>query len=537
MTFEQWLAAAGIDLDAQSEGDRYVLKAMFEEEQAKQQKQNEPAGDDGQKKKPDASAVTFDVKAELEAARKQQAAESQRIADVRRICADAGGPTLKVEDKTISIEAHAIAEGWDSTRTELECLRAARPAPNVIARSHDNDCTREALAGALILRQGGQLDNRHYASLQGRALAPEWLRRPLNDDRRNQLMENAWRYRDYSLVDLCREAVRIDGRDVPHSRKELIASAVSGSALTNIFTDSVNAMVLASYMESGDTTMGWTRSADVGDYKTQERPRVNVGGGLQKRPRGHSAQHHDYADVLESYKIASYAGQFVVDSMDIIDDRFGALDESPDRLGEAAGWLRPDLVYSILLANANLDATSTALFHADQDQGTGNGNLDTGSALSETTLRTGVSRMLLFQENSRNLNIRPTHLLVPPTLLWTARELVESTNIVYGADDETARGSKNVLQAVAIPVADARLENGVTDPNTGTVHAGANNDWYLASTMAHTIEVGYLRGTGRAPQVRSWTYNSEGKYGVGWDIELSIGAKALDWRGLYKGEG
>ena len=51
--------------------------------------------------------------------------------------------------------------------------------------------------------------------------------------------------------------------------------------------------------------------------------------------------------------------------------------------------------------------------------------------------------------------------------------------------------------------------------------------------MAKTIEVAYRRGTGRAPQVRSFTLD-KGKWGMGWDINMDIGAKAMDWHGMRK---
>ena len=69
------------------------------------------------------------------------------------------------------------------------------------------------------------------------------------------------------------------------------------------------------------------------------------------------------------------------------------------------------------------------------------------------------------------------------------------------------------------------------DPNSETTNSGSATTWYLASTMASTIIVGY-RG-GRVPTSRSFMLD-KGKYGMGWDIKLDIGAKAMDWRGLRK---
>jgi hypothetical protein len=45
-----------------------------------------------------------------------------------------------------------------------------------------------------------------------------------------------------------------------------------------------------------------------------------IRGTLGKLPRGGTADHEERSDKTESYKIARYAGQFVVDEQDFIDD-------------------------------------------------------------------------------------------------------------------------------------------------------------------------------------------------------------------------
>jgi len=64
------------------------------------------------------------------------------------------------------------------------------------------------------------------------------LRAGINQEQRQQIMEASHRYADLSMVDMCREACRIDGVQLRANRAELIQAAFSGSALTNIFTTS-----------------------------------------------------------------------------------------------------------------------------------------------------------------------------------------------------------------------------------------------------------------------------------------------------------
>jgi len=396
-------------------------------------------------------------------------------------------------------------------------MRAVR-ASNVAIHttSHDSSCTLQALQGAMVLAAGVELDAKCFDTAGGRSMEgiPKFLRLGINDDARQQTMEAAHQFSDMSALDILAEAVRLDGNVAPRSRKALIKAAFSGSALDSVFTSSVSASL-----------GGWVSEVDVPDFKSNERELLAKGPDLDLLPRGQTAQHLSRSDVEESYKVHRYAKQFVVDEQDIIDDRLGALRQTPAEMGQAAARVRPDLVYSILFANANL-ADGTALFVA------GHSNLQTSSGLSSATLRAAIESIMTQQDNSVNLNLRASHLIVPAGLVHTAWELVNSSQLLTTGTTDAVQGSSNPLTVHNLSVvADARLDNGVTDPLSGTVHAGSATTWYMAAAMGHTIEVGYIRGMGRSPSVRSEVLTG-GTWGLSWDIKLDVGAKALDFRSL-----
>jgi hypothetical protein len=66
-------------------------------------------------------------------------------------------------------------------------------------------------------------------------------------------------------------------------------------------------------------------------------------------------------------------------------------------------------------------------------------------------------------------------------------------------------------------------------------------NWLLSARPgegnAQTIIVAYLRGTGRAPMLRSKVLDSGGTWGLNIDCKLDIGVKAADWPCLYKSKG
>jgi hypothetical protein len=341
--------------------------------------------------------------------------------------------------------------------------------------------------------------------------------------------EAGYDLRDYSLSEVCQMGGAL--RTGEHcERQEAIRQAVSTGELTNIFTTVVNAQLLTSYVETPDTTGPFVREADVADFKVNERVMLGKTAALDKLPRGDTAKHATRGDQKEEYKVARYAKQFSVDEQDIIDDRLESLLDMPREMGEAARRLRPDLVYAILLANAALGADSIALF----DAATHN-NLDTSSALAKATLIAAITAMGSQQQDGVNLELFPMSLLVPHALRFTAKELVRSQQVVVAGSTDTVVPSFNALSDEGLGViSDSRLDNGVTDPATGTTYTGSATTWYMAARGGrHTIEVGYLRGTNRQPTLRGYTLD-RGQYGVGWDIKLDIGAKALDYRGLHK---
>lgn len=487
----------------------------------------------------------------LAARRQAEAAEDRRVAGIRAAfrkfpkLEGVTHPTEPIRNGTphtmpvADFQAHAIETGMTvdavnvlATECELARVRAERPAGmHGFSHSHSSDCTRDALEGALLLRAGMRLDNPVYQTERGMAMRlPQWLRAGLNNDQRQRAMEFAWRYREMSMFDLCAEALRLDGRDVPAGRSERIQAAVSGGSLNSIFTTNMNTIILATFSEAPDTTDGWCSTTEVADFKTNERPRLQKGPGLTKLPRGGKADHTHRADAEEKYAIARYATQLEVDEQDIIDDRFNAFSDFAPEMGRAAARLRPDLVYATILKNPTLNATARALFNATDN------NIVTTNALSAAALKAALSRMGLFQENGVNLNLMATHAIVPWSLRHTIKELLASVQIVIAgtAGTVTERGNANTLADDGLTgIGDARIENGLTDPSSGTAYSGSSSTWYLACANHPTIEVAYLRGTGRAPQTRSWVL-AEGRYGIGWDIALDIGVAPLDWRGLVQ---
>ena len=438
--------------------------------------------------------------------------ERQRVSSIRRLAGS---------DVPQRLVTRAIDQGWTVGRASSEFLEyvrsrrgtPARRAPAGHSRSHERDCTARALAAGLMHRTGTEVIDREF-----------------NQQRSGRLTERdadmGDRYRTWSMVDICREALRLDGRSVPHDREEMIRAAVSTQSLSNIFSTSIHARLLASYEESLDTT-DWCAEEEVINFQQQERASLGKTGAMEKLPRGGEAKHATLSDSVETYKIARYAKQFVVDEQDLLDDNLTGLQHMPDEMGNSAARLRPDLVYSILLANASLNADGVALFHATH------ANTAT-TAFDKAGLQAIVTKMMKQTQDNVRLNLRPTHLIVPGDLEFDARDLLFSTTLITG--ENLTRGDKNSIADLNLQLrVEGRVDaNGVTDPESGTAYTGSATNWFLVSAMPRAMVVGYLAGTGRRPQMRRFVLD-KGRWGIGWDVKMDIGAKALDYRPFQRG--
>lgn len=498
--------------------------------QRSQETQEKPAKESAEQARKDSDDLSAKVQDAIRS-------ERTRVAEIQDTFRKAGinNPDLM---------QRAINEEWTTSQTALELLPMVRShyqSENENYSSPAIHANRQvdinALAAGLMLRSGVALDSPIFeSSFSRKSQIPSVFMRSVNDPERQKAMELGHRYEDMSLVDFCRMALQIVGQTPAADRQQMIRQAVSSSQVASIFTTNVSAQVLASYIDAEDTTLQWTTSADVANFQSNERHTMGKTGPLKRHGRGGEADHMDLDSSVEEYKIARYSGQMFLDEMDIIDDRLGALDStSPDEMGLAARQLRPDLVYAELFANSNLNATGRALFN------TTDSNLFTGggSALGLAGLSAGVTAIQKQRIKNRPLNLALKFVLVPADLRLLLMQLLNSVEIREAA---AASGTTNVIGNLGlIGISDDRLGvNGVVHPVTGVRYNGTAINWYAAAqpgvSGAKTIEVGYLRGTGRAPQINSWIEN-RGKWGIGFAVKMDIGAKPLDFRALQRHAG
>ncbi len=471
-------------------------------------------------------------------------AERRRIAAIRREASD---------DIPAELVNRAIDQGWT---VDQACRRFYQHIQRQSRPPIDNGDRRErapaghvasgpsveSLQAAVLMRHGYNLENPHFATEQAQTVFERsslgWLFQFNRDiqgggnSERERILEVGRRYRNDNALRTCERILSIRGKgSVPTHPDLIIERSFGTSYLPRVFGAIISVGMIQGFMSYQDSTLGWTSEADWNDFRDNQPIGIDSNSSLKLHVRGTTAKDVEFSDFGEKYKVNRFCGKFTLDDQDIIDDVVGSNQQMPSQMGILAASLRPDLVYAVLMANAALTDT-VALFHSSR------GNVVTTNALSIAGLTAAEAAMAVQKVtdksgNSKALNMRAGWLVVPRSLRGTGKSITTSTNVVSGSTTPIAE--RNPHDGEYMMRSDARLDVGVVDPRTNLFVAGSATKWFIAEqTGQQTLQVGFRRGTGRAPQVRTMRLSQPGQWGLGWDVVHDIGVGVVTPRGMVQ---
>lgn len=362
------------------------------------------------------------------------------------------------------------------------------------------------------IRMGGQCE------VDTRRAAVEAALLHRHDPGRFELTAAARDWRGLSLIEMARDILASEGVRVRGlSRDELATRALhSTSDFPLILSNVTNKTLRAAYETAPRTFAPIARRTTVADFRDVHRLQLGEAPQLEKVNESGEYKRGTLGEAQEKYRIETFGKVIGITRQVLINDDLDAFTRVPALFGTAAATLESDVVWGVITANAAM-ADGKTLFHA------GHNNLAaTGVKLDVAGLAKARTAMSLQKglDGKTVLNIRPAFLVVPTSLELEAEQLL-AQNIVPAKSTDVVPGSLRSLTVISEP----RL-----DPGTGAV------PWYLMASPAaiDTIEYAYLEGQeGVAMETR-----------MGFDVDgmeirarLDFGAKAIDWRGLYKNPG
>ena len=332
-----------------------------------------------------------------------------------------------------------------------------------------------------------------------------------------QLDDTARQYRGMSLLELARESLTNAGVNTRGLSRDEVAtrSLHSTSDFPEILSAVTNKTLRQAYETYPRTFMLFCRQVLATDFKAMNR--VQLGEAPQLLEVGESGEFKrgTLGESKESYKVKTYGRVVAITRQTLINDDLDAFTRIPAMYGNSIAQLESDVVWGIITANPAM-ADGNALFHTTHKNLAGTGTAlavdAVGAARAAMALQTGFDKKTV-------LNIRPAFLIVPAALELKAEQLV-AQNLVPADSTKVVPQSIRTLS----PISEPRLD------------AASATSWYLAASpnQIDTIEYAYLEGQQGA---YIETRNGFDVDGVEIKCRLDFGAKAIDWRGLYKNPG
>jgi len=499
MTFEQWIEAKGFDPASLSDTQKTNLQALFEADTQRVEASLSPAEGAG-----DGTDAVARIRAE-------SAAETRRIAEVRRICAG----------RHPDLEASGIAEGWDATRTELEVLRAERPtlASGGMRRDTDHAQSGRAIEAALCMSAGlpeDQVGGWYDAKTMNAAVAAD--------------------LRGAGLHTLLYETIRAAGDHVRPGRvdnetiraafgadRRVIQAAAGFStiSLSGILSNVANKTMLAAYTAVESVIASFSAETDVNDFKEITRYRLTGNGVFEKVGPDGELKHAGLSEQAYTNKVETYGRMIALTRQMMINDDLGAFLQIPRIIGRMSALKREEAVFELLLANPG------SFFSA------GNKNFISGAdtALSIDSL-TKAEQQFLDQTDSEGkpILLTPSVLLVPSSLKVTAQQLMTETRVNETTDANKPKPANNPHAGKWRPVASPYL-------NAQALAGGSAKAWYLFANPADVaaIEIAYLRGK-RTPTIESGESDFN-TLGMQWRGYFDFGVAMQDARAAVKSKG
>ena len=324
-------------------------------------------------------------------------------------------------------------------------------------------------------------------------------------------------FMSFSLRELARDSLVRAGIRIPTNPMEMIGRAITHttSDFPLVLANVANKSLFTGFDTAQETWREWCATGSVSDFKTHHSVRVSEASDLDEIPEAAEYKYGKRTEAEEQYKVVTYGKMFSITRQAIINDDLNALTGQPMAHGEAAARKIGDLPYAVLSANAAMGDT-IALFHDDHS------NTATNAAVAVASIAAGILAMKKQKDlqGLRRLNIRPQYYIGPVATEGTVEQFF-MTNLIGGATNQT-----NLVNPYAGSYL-TRIYESRIDDDSSTV-------WYLAGPKGKTITVFFLNGqqTPYMETKQGWSVD-----GIEYKVRIDAGAKAMDWRALYRNAG
>jgi len=424
--------------------------------------------------------------------RQRIAAETRRIDAIRALCAG----------KHSAIEARAIEEGWDTSRTELEVLRDARPKVANIGAGRQQASSPQVFEAAGLMAAGVSMSR-----IEATYAEP--------------VLEAANRMRGVGIQEFCEI---VCGQQLPRFRSDAsgwLQAAFSTASLPGILSNIANKMLLEGYNYVEDAWRRIAKIASVNDFKEHSRYRMTGGFTFVQVGADGELKHGKIDEMKFGQKADTHGIMFSLTRQMIINDDMGAFTDIPRQIGMGAAEAIADAVWGLWLRNpvCNDGKPFFATDHRNFADGADTALTVDGLTKAEVTFGEQV------KPNGRPLGIPASILLVPTALKVPAEMLMKS--VLLNENTTTPKPSANPHTGKFEVVSSVYLSSAAF-----TGHS--SKAWYLLSdpNRLPAIEIAFLNGVDR-PTVEK-TDADFNTLGIAFRGYIDFGVREQDFRGALK---
>jgi hypothetical protein len=267
---------------------------------------------------------------------------------------------------------------------------------------------------------------------------------------------HGWRGQaDVESKDFLRAAFGQQGGDGGPLDMRAAVTGPSTYSLPNVLGNIANKYLRLGFDNYDSAWSAVSARRSVNDFKTITTATLTGGMMFKKLAPSGEIKHGDLGEVAYTNKADTYAIMLGIERPDLINDDTGALTSAARRIGRGAALKINDVFWTVFLNNS-------AFFTA------GNNNVITGgtSALKLADQKFRVQT----DPNGFPLGAMPRILLVPPTLWYTSRELMNSSLLVGTPASNALAPATNIFQGSYQIVTSPYMENTSYTGNSTTAY-------------------------------------------------------------------
>lgn len=431
-------------------------------------------------------------RSEMEIKKEERNAERSRVTEIMSSCRKAGLPE-NFSEKLIA-DGTPIDEARKAIIDELAERQSAGGAVNPHAVS---------ASGGMPVKE----EQRHAAATEALLHRADPMKYKLTDIGRD--------FRGMNLAEMAAEFLQARGVRTRGMFKAEIAKRAfeSTSDFPALLANVANKSLRDAYQNAPQSFRPIVKVATAPDFKQMSRVQLSDAPSLEVVNESGEIKRGAVTDGKEVYQIVTAAKRIGLTRQTIINDDLQAFTRLPMLFGRAAADYESDVVWGIITANAAM-GDGVALFHATHK------NLASPGTVLDVP-NTAAAR----QAMRKQLNLQKRPMRVEPKFYGVSPENETAAEQVVGPIVPNAAGSFNPFSGKLQILVEPRL----------SVSSGAQ-PWYTFAdpSQIDIIEICYLEGQQGVVMENKMSSDIDGMELI---CKEDFGAKALDFRGMYKNPG